>query len=496
MLRAGEPDGWLASSLVRIIQVITVAESPVKPGVIWAGTDDGFVQVTTNGGRSWSKVTPNVPAASVITHVEPSRTSPDTAYVAVERHMFDDFKPYLFKTTDGGKSYTSITGNLPANAYLHVIKEDPRNPNLLYAGTELGLFVSWNGGNQWQPFLMKNMPKVAVHDLLVHPRDNDLIVATHGRGIAIFDDAAALQQFSPGIASRRAHLFPNQPAIRHYRSQTNGWMGDQNFYGPNPAYGALLTYFLKEKPAKDKPAKLHIFDAQGVKVAELRSVPAEPGLNRAAWNLRYEAPRPRANPAPGEDADAAGPRGGAAPQALPGIYTAKLLLGDEVVAQQSIEVRLDPTLSVPQSGLQAQFDVSIRLRDLASNVNDALRALDLAKSQLQAAEKLAAKPDQPKIAAWIKRVDEEIARFASGALRYRTIKAPKLADEVGPLLGGIAGGHQAPTAYQVQAAQQLSEQYKADAAAFNQFGRSVVPSWNDELRKLNLPGLSPLQSIP
>jgi hypothetical protein len=274
-------------------------------------------------------------------------------------------------------------------------------------------------------------------------------------------------------------------------------MGDQNYFGPNPAYGAQITYYLKEKPSKEKPAKLHIFDPQGRKIAEVRTVPAEPGLNRAAWNLRYDAPRPRTNPAPGEDPDAPGPRGGGGgPQAVPGKYLTKLLLGEEVAAEQTIEVRLDPTLTVSQADLQQQFDEAIRLRDLSSNVNDALRALDLAKTQLEANEKLAAKTDQPKLAEWKKRIDSEIARFASGALRYRTIKKPRLAEEAGPLLGAIGGGHAAPTQYQSQAAAQLAAEYKAEAVAYNQFRQSAFPPWNEELRKLGLPGLSALKPIP
>ena len=287
----------------------------------------------------------------------------------------------------------------------------------------------------------------------------------------------------------RRHLFPPQPALRHYRSQTNGWMGDQNYLGPNPAYGTTLTYYLKEKT----PAKIHIFDGQNKKIAEVRTVPAEAGLNRANWNLRYEAPRRRANAAPGEDpdADAPGQRGGGgSPQAVPGKYTAKLLIGDEVVSETQIEVRLDPTLTVSQADLQSQFDHAIRLRDLASNVNDALRALDLTKAQLEASEKLAAKADQPKIAEMKNRVEAEIARFASGALRYRTIKKPRLSEEIGPVLAGIAGGNLAPTQYQIEAANQLAAEYKIEAAAYSQFRKEVLPAWNEELRKLGLPGLS------
>ena len=411
--------------------------------------------------------------------------------------MFDDFRPYVFKTTDSGKTFTNISGNLPAKAYLQVVKEDPKNPNVLYAGTELGLFISWTGGTDWHPLLMKNMPKVAVHDLLVHPRDNDLVVATHGRGLAIFDDATPIQQMTPEIAAKRAHLFPSQPALRHYRSQTTGWMGDQNYYGPNPAYGATLTYYLKEKPAKDKPAKIHLFDGQNKKIAEVRTVPAELGLNRTNWNLRYEAPRTRTNAVPGEDPEAAGPRGGGGgPQAVPGKYTAKLLLGDEIVSEQQIEVRLDPTLTVPQADLQSQFEQALRLRDLSSNVNDALRALDLAKTQIEANEKIAAKTDQLKLAEMKKRVEAEIGRFASGALRYRTIKKARLSEEIGPVLAGISGGNLAPTQYQLEAANQLAAEYRPEAAAYNQFRQTVVPAWNEELRKLGLPGLSALKTIP
>ena len=494
---AGGPVWFEATTAENNGAVITVAESPVKAGVIWAGTDDGHVQLTANGGRTWTKVTPNVPPASVITHVEPSRVNAETAYVAVERHMFDDFRPYVFKTTDSGKTFTNISGNLPAKAYLQVVKEDPKNPNVLYAGTELGLFISWTGGTDWHPLLMKNMPKVAVHDLLVHPRDNDLVVATHGRGLAIFDDATPIQQMTPEIAAKRAHLFPSQPALRHYRSQTTGWMGDQNYYGPNPAYGATLTYYLKEKPAKDKPAKIHLFDGQNKKIAEVRTVPAELGLNRTNWNLRYEAPRTRTNAVPGEDPEAAGPRGGGGgPQAVPGKYTAKLLLGDEIVSEQQIEVRLDPTLTVPQADLQSQFEQALRLRDLSSNVNDALRALDLAKTQIEANEKIAAKTDQLKLAEMKKRVEAEIGRFASGALRYRTIKKARLSEEIGPVLAGISGGNLAPTQYQLEAANQLAAEYRPEAAAYNQFRQTVVPAWNEELRKLGLPGLSALKTIP
>src|SRR5262249_2080547 len=149
-----------------------------------------------------------------VSHVEPSRTNANTAYIAFDRHMFDDFRPYIFKTTDGGKSWTYIASNLPAKGYVQVVREHPKNTNLLYDNTELGLFASWNGGKDWLPLNLKNLPNVAVHDILVHPRENDLILATHGRSIWIFDDASPIQQMNQQILDSSAHLFPIRPALR------------------------------------------------------------------------------------------------------------------------------------------------------------------------------------------------------------------------------------------------------------------------------------------
>ena len=478
--------------------VINLSESPVKPGVLWAGTDDGNVQVTLNGGSTWTNVAAKlgVPAASVISHVEASPSAALSAYVSVDRHMFDDFKPYVFKTIDGGQTFVNISGNLPDKAYLQVIKEDPRNPKLLYAGTELGLFVSFEGGNTWQRLALKNMPHVAVHDLLIHPRDNDLIVATHGRGIAILDDATLLQQASPAIIARTAHLFPPPTALRINRTNGNGWMGDQHFYGPNPPPGAMLTYYLKDRPTKEKVLKLHIFDGQNRKVAEVRNPSDEAGMNRVAWNLRYEAPKPRKEAADPE-AGAGGGGGGAAGalQALPGRYTVKLLLGDEVISEQALEVKVDPTISVSPEDLKQQFDQGMRLRTMIGGVGQALRNLDQIKSQLEANEKLATAPSRARLSAMKSELDEQFARLESASVRYRVIHAPKLSEELVPVFGQLAAGNAAPTAAQLTAVNELGIVYQAEAAAHNRFLKTSIPAWNEELRKLNLLGITPATPI-
>ena len=153
--------------------IISIAESPVAKGQIWVGTDDGNLQLTTDGGKNWTNLTRNfsgLGANSPVSHVEPSRTGASVAYVAFDRHMLDDFRPYIFKTTDGGRTWTNISANLPPKAYLQIFREDPKNTNLLYAGTEIGLFASYNGGRQWIPLNLKNLPNVSVHDIVIHPR--------------------------------------------------------------------------------------------------------------------------------------------------------------------------------------------------------------------------------------------------------------------------------------------------------------------------------------
>lgn len=474
--------------------VINLSESPIKQGVIWAGTDDGNVQVTMNGGRNWTNVAPKlgVPAASVISHVEASRLAAETAYVSVDRHMFDDFKPYLFRTTDGGKTFASIVGNLPEKAYVQVVKEDPKNPKLLYAGTELGLFVSFDSGGNWQRLSLKNMPHVAVHDLLVHPRENDLVVATHGRGLAILDDIAALQQMDASIAAKDGHLFAPRTAYRMAGSNQNGWMGDQNYFGPNPPPGALLTYWLKERPGAGKELKIEIFDGQNKRVAAVRNPATEPGLQRVNWNLRYEAPAVRRDTSDPE----AGPGGTpGAVLALPGRYTVKMMLGGTVVSEQALEVRVDPTVTVAAEDLKQQFDVAMRMRTLISGVNQALKSLDQVKSQLEQSEKVASGAAKDRLAAMKKELAEEFARFESGGVRYRVIQAPKLSEEMGPVFAAVANGNSGPTGAQVAAVAELEAIYKTEIAAYNQFVSTKLPAWDGELRQLKLLGLTAVTPV-
>ncbi|HEY7545482.1 MAG TPA: hypothetical protein VID27_11390, partial [Blastocatellia bacterium] len=493
---AGGPVAFENSSAEFYCTIISLAESPVRAGVLWAGTDDGNLQITVDGGKTWNNIIKNVqvPANSPVSHIELSRTSVDTAYVAFERHMFDDFRPYLFKTTDGGKTWKSISSNLPAKAYIQVVREDPRNPNLLYAGTEIGLFASYNNGANWLPLNLKNFPNVSVHDIKIHPRENDIILATHGRSLWIFDDATPIQQMNADIAASDAHLFDIRPAIRFASMFTRYGIGDKPFIGPNPAYGALITYYLKDKPAEGKKIKLEVFDSSGKKIREIQRAPAEKGLNRATWDLNYDPPKERRpSTDQGDSFFGGGSRG---PQALPGTYTVKLTVNDKTI-EKRVEVRLDPTLRVDHSELRAIFDQSSRLRDMISSINESLRLLDSVKGQLQQIEKTAkdrlpdTSTEQAKmIGEYVKQVDALVDKMArSPEPSLGLAGSPRLIDRLFNLFFIIEGVNSAPTPAQREEFSELAVEVPQRINEVNKFIKENISQMNEGLKKAGLPVL-------
>jgi len=319
--------------------VVTVGESPLVPGILWAGTDDGNVQVSRDGGSTWTNVAKNVATLADkagelyhITHVEPSHYDAGTCYLSVDGHRFDDLKPYVYVTRDYGATWTSVVGNLPAVGNVNVIREDPRNKDLLYAGTEFGLFISLNGGKEWKEF-MSGMPRVRVDDILVHPRDNDLIIGTHGRGIYILDDVTALQQLTTKILDADAFLFDVRPGTQWFNDVRLGrYSGGAKLYrGNNPQPGTAISYYLKAAPAGD--VKITISDYTG-KVVRTIVGTKEAGLNRMQWNLRGDPPARPANLPPGFGGGGGGGGGGGfggfggffnlGPVIEPGTYAVKL----------------------------------------------------------------------------------------------------------------------------------------------------------------------------
>jgi photosystem II stability/assembly factor-like uncharacterized protein len=476
--------------------IISVAESPVQKGQLWVGTDDGNLQLSNDGGKNWTNLVRNVsglPANSPVSHVEPSRTNAQVAYVAFERHMFDDYRPYIFKTTDGGKSWRNIAGNLPSKAYVQVVREDPKNTNLLYAGTELGLFASYDGGQQWVPLNLKNLPNVSVHDIVVHPRENDLILATHGRSLWIFDDATPIQRLSPQILEKSAHLFGVRPAFRFATRFTRYGIGDAIFTGPNPSYGSLITYYLKEKPDDKSTFKVQIFDRANKLVQELEKPQKEKGLNRVAWNLRYAGAEIRRPPTEEESAFGGAPRG---PQVLPGSYIVKLTIGDQVL-EQPVEVRLDPTVNVSSADLEAQLELQLKVRDMQTALNSALRFLDSLENQLKqtqtTARTLQKEPDQEltkaledylkQIATW----QDRLARRTDGlGFPGRSQVSNRLAD----IFSNIDATNAAPTPFVRSYLAEVEPDYRSRMIEVNKFISETVPQWNEKLKGWNMPTLT------
>ena len=492
---AGGPILTENSSAEYFETIISLAESPIKRDTIWAGTDDGNLQITSDGGKNWTNIIKNfknVPADSSVSHIELSRTNLNTAYVAFDRHKFDDYKPYVFKTSDGGQSFTNISGNLPENAYVHVVTEDPKNPGLLYAGTETGLYASYDSGKNWMELNLKNLPRVAVHDILIHPRDNDLILATHGRSLWVFDDATPIQQLNAKTLQETAFLFDVRPAYRFATRMTRYGIGDKPFRGQNPPKGALITYFLKDKPDDKTPVKMQIFDAANKMIVEIKNLPKEKGLNRTAWNLSYEGPRLRRPPTP-EQLEFQGPPAG--PQVLPGTYTVKLFVGGKIQAENKVEVRVDPTVQVSNSDLQAQFDLAMKLRDLLSVTNDGLHQLDSLKLQTDQIEQIAkdrlteVPADLTKaITDYKKLLTDLIAQLATNP--EDGIRAPgRFSNQLSGLYSTISDGNSAPTPTMKDNYEFLRKDFPGQIDKINKFVSNETSDFNKVLQKH---GLSPI----
>jgi len=360
--------------------VTHISESSVTRGVLWAGTDDGNLQVTTNGGGQWVNVISNfkgVPAHSPVSALEASHRNGNVVYAAFDRHMFDDMRPYLFRSTDGGKTWTKIIQGLPDNGFIWVVREDLKNPDVLYLGTEVGAFLSLDRGEHWVRFNLKNLPNVAVRDIFLQPDRNDVLLATHGRGLYILDDATPVQEVA---RLRSVTLLPIRPAFRYAVRATRAGGGDSEFAAPNPPYGATLDYYL---PSKADEVRVDVQDASG-KVIRSIAIPEWErgrGLHRTVWDLRTNPPAAndagrggrRGGGGDGEGREGGG-RGGASrgAQVLPGVYTVKLTAGTASV-EQNFTVEIDPELKSSLEDLRAQWTALQKLSEMIRGSGNMLR---------------------------------------------------------------------------------------------------------------------------
>jgi photosystem II stability/assembly factor-like uncharacterized protein len=317
--------------------IVAIAESPLVPGLLWVGTDDGNLQVSRDGGATWTNVADRIARFEqnyYVETIEPSHVDPGTAYVGLDGHYWGDFKPHLFKTSDYGETWTRISANLPERGHVNAIREDLKNPRLLYVATEAGVFVSLDGGQAWTKF-MNNLPAVPADDLVIHPREQDLVLATHGRSFYILDDTSPLQQLTPEVLAQDAHLFTVRPAVLWNRDVPHHRGGGTAiFRAQNPPDGAIVSYYLKTGASE---LRIQVLDALGSVVREMTG-PREPGIHRVQWDLRRATPagaRPVNNPLTGTTLAPAGPL------VAPGDYAVRLTTGGRTVTT-SLRVERDP----------------------------------------------------------------------------------------------------------------------------------------------------------
>src|SRR4051812_25133281 len=373
--------------------VFAIAESPKQKGLIWAGSDDGLVHVTINDGKTWKNVTPAMPGFpewGTVSIIEPSPFDANTAYVVVDAHRLDNMHPYLYKTTDQGSSWKRLDGSLAQDVYLHSVREDPAKRGQLYLGTERGVMFSTDDGQTWRP-LQLNLPTVAVHDLQI--KDDDLVLATHGRSIWILDDLRAVREYNDRLATESAHLFAPPAAIR-WHSGSSSWGPRGGF--PNPPHGAIIYYALKDEDKNE--VKIEIVDAKNKVVRTLSSTAPQPmgsddnedpkdfeddalargaGVQRAVWDLTYEGARKIKN----ARIDTGDPKNG--PRVPPGPYTVRLTAAGKTLTAP-LQVLPDPRGDLSQSDLEAQAAFALRVRDDISKVTDMVNQLKSVQEQLKA----------------------------------------------------------------------------------------------------------------
>ena len=509
----------------------TVAESPVRAGVLWVGTDDGNLQVTRDDGKTWTNVAGKVPGlkkGAYVAKVEPSHRDEGTAYVAFDNHRSDDFTIYLYMTTDYGQTWKRITDGIPEEAgTAHVVREDPRNSNLLFAGTEFGLFVSFDRGGKWEK-IRNGLPTVPVFDIAIHPRDHDLILGTHGRSILIMDDITALEQMSDNVLSADLHLFDMRAGTSFHIANFKGFTGTREFIAANPPYGVVIDYYLKNKLEGRNPVKITVTDKAGNKVRELNG-PGEPGINRLNWDLRYDAPAQPApaNPAaaggqPGEngepEAAGGGGRGGGGgggggpfgfggnrgPLVDPGEYNVAIAAAGKNETK-TVAVEEDPRITLSAADRAKRRQALTKLYGMAREAETGRRRIVAMRTSLTTLADswkrptATQPPDTVKKAAeaLLARVKEvaglfEVDRqgglgFAGPPLAYTP---PPVNQKIGRLMGAIDGYAAAPTERQFTDIDQASAELAPALASVNKLANEDVPRLNKMMADAGVPYVS------
>jgi photosystem II stability/assembly factor-like uncharacterized protein len=468
--------------------IYSISESPRDGQAIWVGTDDGNLQITRDGATTWTNVVgnvPNLPKNSWVSWVEAGLYDAATAFATFDRHTFGDMEPHVYKTTDYGKTWTPIVAaDSGVRGYAHVIKEDPVVRNLLYLGTEFGLWISLDGGKYWARYKGHEFPNVAVRDIVVHPREADLVLATHGRGIWIVDDITPLRKLTPEAMAQDAAFISGKPAQQRLVSN-GGWVeGSAVYTGPNPPDAALITYYQKKRHIFGK-MKLEIFDAQG-KLVDTLPPNSRRGISRVEWPMRLKAPRvPPAATAAFEAAQG--------PRVLPGTYTVKMTRGTETYTTQLV-VGIDPRAKYTLEDRKLEFEALMRLYNLLGEMSyDVDRINGVRDALAQRGAKL--KGD----AAFAKRlqelsqkVDEMRKKIVATKEGGAITGEERIREKTTGLYGDLLNYEGRPTDYQVARIDSLKKELGDVETEFDGLVAKELPAVNKSLAQKKLEAIQPL----
>ncbi len=491
--------------------VFAIAESRLEKGLIWAGTNDGQVQLTRDAGKTWTNVTkniPNLPPLGTVNNIEPSRYDAGTAYLTVDFHQVNNRDPFVYKTTDYGKTWKPIVNGVPKSmlSYAHCVREDPVRKGLLYLGTENAIYVSFDDGESWQS-LQANLPHAPVYWITVQEQFNDLVIATYGRGLWILDDLTPLQQLTTPVQSADAHLFTPRAAYRFRDITSPASQSNDPTVGENPPYGAAINYYLKGAPSGN--VNVAILDQNGRAVRTVAGTKAA-GLNRVYWDLRSEPTpelrlrtaalyAPDVQPGPEGWRPAAGGGGRLSILMPPGAYSVRLSVGGRELTQP-LTVRKDPNSAGTEAEIQEQTKMLLDLRrDLEAGV-DAVNQMESIRSQLQGLSRVfAGEPEAEPIRKAAEEIDRKLTDLELNLVDLRQTGrgqdgvrwGAKLLSKVNYVANGLASADHRPTSQQVEVQKVLEGQLKTHRGSFDEILSKDLAGFNEMLRKRNIPNIVP-----
>ena len=500
--------------------ILTIAPSPVQNGVIWVGTDDGKVQLSKNGGQSWKDLSAKligikeegVPSGTWCPHIEASPHEPATAYVVFDDHRRSNWTPYVFMTTDFGETWKSLATPV-IDGFIHVIREDPVQKNLLFLGTEFGLYVSFDRGKEWMKW-SNGFPTVPVRDMVIHPLDNDLVIGTHGRSVYILDDIQPLREINKAVMAKKLHLFK---VADTYQFQTAffslGYLtpGNMEFQGKNRPYGAIITYSIGKPPveppkgnnqesvekAEEKKEKdqveIAILDNQGDIIRTIKG-PLKPGINRVNWDLRREPFKSLSDPYEGLF-----PPSG--PMVLPGTYKVRIAVEDLIV-EDNFQVLPDPRTTVSSANRRAKYNAIMEngkyieaVTEAYKKVQDSIGALDEVLKRIDQLEAKRREYIRIKATEFKKRLKSYADRLSPPKGRSGIFEETELSARLATLGTRLESSFDAPTAAQRLEFQNLKAAVHQELYKINRFFKEEFPKFIQEIKGAGFsifPNLEPI----